>query len=188
MARRQHRAAAQLAKLRRPARHAQPAGRPRPRLRRLLERAIGPASCATPQTSRPGDRVRVTLAKGELDCEVRSSVDHHKGHRGHQGQARKRISFVSFVSFVVNSESAHDRHLHQGLRSARSPSSSRSSRSSKRATSPLEQSLALYERGVQLSRFCHARLEEAERRIEILNERGELKPAPATFADEPARD
>ena len=32
---------------------------------------------------------------------------------------------------------------------------------------------------MQLSRFCHARLEEAERRIEILNERGELKPAPA---------
>jgi len=29
----------------------------------------------------------------------------------------------------------------------------------------LEQSLALYERGVQLSRFCHARLEEAERLI-----------------------
>ena len=42
---------------------------------------------------------------------------------------------------------------------------------------PLEQSLALYERGVQLTRFCHARLEEAERRIEVLNERGELKPA-----------
>ena len=52
----------------------------------------------------------------------------------------------------------------------------------------LEQSLVLYERGVQLSRFCHARLEEAERRIEILNERGELKPAPSTFADEPQRD
>jgi exodeoxyribonuclease VII small subunit len=49
---------------------------------------------------------------------------------------------------------------------------------------PLEQSLALYERGVQLSRFCHAQLEEAERRIEILNERGELKPAPASFAAE----
>ena len=46
---------------------------------------------------------------------------------------------------------------------------------------PLETSLQLYERGVQLSRFCHARLEEAERRIEILNERGQLKPAPATF-------
>lgn len=40
----------------------------------------------------------------------------------------------------------------------------------------LDASLALYERGVQLSRFCHARLEDAERRIEILNERGELKP------------
>ena len=46
---------------------------------------------------------------------------------------------------------------------------------------PLEASLELYERGVQLSRFCHARLEEAERRIEILNERGELRPATAMF-------
>ena len=45
----------------------------------------------------------------------------------------------------------------------------------------LEQSLALYERGVQLSRFCHAQLEQAERRIEILNERGELKPAPGSL-------
>jgi exodeoxyribonuclease VII small subunit len=53
---------------------------------------------------------------------------------------------------------------------------------------PLEQSLVLYERGVQLSRFCHARLEEADRRIEILNERGELKPSPASFAaDDPER-
>ena len=48
---------------------------------------------------------------------------------------------------------------------------------------PLERSLELYERGVQLSRFCHARLEEAERRIEILDERGELRPAPASIAD-----
>ena len=46
---------------------------------------------------------------------------------------------------------------------------------------PLEQSLALYERGVQLSRFCHARLEDAERRIDVLNERGELKPAPPSL-------
>jgi exodeoxyribonuclease VII small subunit len=52
----------------------------------------------------------------------------------------------------------------------------------------LEQSLVLYERGVQLSRFCHARLEEAERRIEILNERGELKAAPdSLMSDEPGR-
>ena len=42
---------------------------------------------------------------------------------------------------------------------------------------PLEQSLQLFERGVQLSRFCHARLEEAEKRIEILNERGQLQDA-----------
>src|SRR5712692_4566772 len=52
---------------------------------------------------------------------------------------------------------------------------------------PLEKSLELYERGVQLSRFCHARLEDAERRIEILNERGELKPAPSSLSDEPDR-
>jgi exodeoxyribonuclease VII small subunit len=45
----------------------------------------------------------------------------------------------------------------------------------------LEASLQLYERGVHLSRFCHARLEEAERRIEILNERGQLRPAPPPF-------
>jgi len=53
---------------------------------------------------------------------------------------------------------------------------------------PLEQSLALYERGVQLSRFCHSRLEDAERRIEILSERGELRPAPASLSsDDPER-
>lgn len=49
---------------------------------------------------------------------------------------------------------------------------------------PLEQSLALYERGVQLSRFCHARLEDAEHRIELLSERGELKPAPAALSSD----
>ena len=46
----------------------------------------------------------------------------------------------------------------------------------------LEKSLALFERGVTLTRFCHAKLEEAERRIEILNERGEIKPASAALA------
>ena len=53
----------------------------------------------------------------------------------------------------------------------------------------LEKSLELYERGGQLSRFCHARLEEAERRIEILNERGEIKPAPPSLGQsEPGPD
>jgi exodeoxyribonuclease VII small subunit len=50
---------------------------------------------------------------------------------------------------------------------------------------PLEKSLELYERGVQLSRFCHAKLEAAERRIEILNERGEIHAAPPTLGREP---
>jgi exodeoxyribonuclease VII small subunit len=42
----------------------------------------------------------------------------------------------------------------------------------------LEQSLQLFERGVQLSRFCHTRLEDAERRVEIISETGERKAAP----------
>ncbi len=46
----------------------------------------------------------------------------------------------------------------------------------------LDKSLALFERGVELSRFCHAQLGEAQRRIEVLTDRGELKNA-ATLAD-----
>jgi exodeoxyribonuclease VII small subunit len=53
---------------------------------------------------------------------------------------------------------------------------------------PLERSLELFERGIALARFCHTRLEEAERRVELLTERGELKPAPASLgADDPAK-
>jgi exodeoxyribonuclease VII small subunit len=52
----------------------------------------------------------------------------------------------------------------------------------------LEKSMELYERGVQLSRFCHSKLEEAEARIEILTDRGEVKPAPASLGAEPAED
>ena len=51
----------------------------------------------------------------------------------------------------------------------------------------LEKSLELYERGVALSRYCHARLEEAERRIEILTDRGEVKPAPPGLVPERER-
>tara|TARA_Y100001960_G_scaffold319939_1_gene392007 strand:+ start:1000 stop:1257 length:258 start_codon:yes stop_codon:yes gene_type:complete len=47
----------------------------------------------------------------------------------------------------------------------------------------LEQSLENFERGVELSRYCHTRLEEAERRVEILTERGETRPAPKSIAD-----
>jgi len=49
---------------------------------------------------------------------------------------------------------------------------------------PLETSLQIYERGVQLSRFCHSSLEEAERRIEVLNERGGLTSAPAALTED----
>ena len=54
----------------------------------------------------------------------------------------------------------------------------------------LEQSLGLYERGVGLSRYCHGRLEEAERRIDVLGEKGDLQPAPPSLtagADEAGR-
>jgi exodeoxyribonuclease VII small subunit len=52
----------------------------------------------------------------------------------------------------------------------------------------LEKSMELYERGLQLSKFCHSTLEAAERRIEILNERGELKPAPSTLVTPDAKN
>jgi exodeoxyribonuclease VII small subunit len=44
----------------------------------------------------------------------------------------------------------------------------------------LDSALELFEEGVRLSRFCHTKLEQAERRVEILlkNESGELVPAP----------
>ncbi|MEX2272758.1 MAG: exodeoxyribonuclease VII small subunit [Vicinamibacterales bacterium] len=51
----------------------------------------------------------------------------------------------------------------------------------------LEKSLELYERGVALSRYCHTKLEEAERRIEILTDRGDLKPAPAGLVPDTER-
>lgn len=41
----------------------------------------------------------------------------------------------------------------------------------------LDTSLALFERGVSLSRYCHDQLGSAERRIEQLTERGDLRDA-----------
>ena len=46
---------------------------------------------------------------------------------------------------------------------------------------PLEQSLVLFERGVKLSRFCHDRLEDAEKRIQILTQSGGLRDATTAF-------
>ena len=43
---------------------------------------------------------------------------------------------------------------------------------------PLEESLVLYEEGIRLSRLCHAKLEEAEGKIELLlkDARGDARP------------
>ena len=46
---------------------------------------------------------------------------------------------------------------------------------------PLEQSLALFERGVKLSRYCHDRLEAAEQRIQVLTQSGALRDETAAF-------
>jgi exodeoxyribonuclease VII small subunit len=45
---------------------------------------------------------------------------------------------------------------------------------------PLEQSLKLFEEGIKLSRICNRRLENAERRVEILlkDEAGKLVAQP----------
>lgn len=50
---------------------------------------------------------------------------------------------------------------------------------------PLEQALATFERGVRLSRLGGARLDEAERRIEVLLRDGRTQPLPS---DESALD
>jgi exodeoxyribonuclease VII small subunit len=47
---------------------------------------------------------------------------------------------------------------------------------------PLDKSLAHFERGVTLSKYCHDQLGAAQRRIELLTERGDLKDA-AHLAD-----
>ena len=45
---------------------------------------------------------------------------------------------------------------------------------------PLEESLKLFEEGIRLSRFCNLKLDEAEKRVEILlkDKDGVLKPEP----------
>jgi len=42
---------------------------------------------------------------------------------------------------------------------------------------PLDKSLALFERGISLSRYCHDQLGSAERRIEQLTDRGDVRDA-----------
>jgi exodeoxyribonuclease VII small subunit len=51
---------------------------------------------------------------------------------------------------------------------------------------PLDKSLEVFEEGIKLSRWCIKKLEEAERKVEILlkTEAGELEVKPLDFAEE----
>jgi exodeoxyribonuclease VII small subunit len=53
---------------------------------------------------------------------------------------------------------------------------------------PLEESLKLFEDGVRLSRECQERLNQAERRIEVLLRDGEGRPVLGAFDEEDAGD
>jgi len=48
---------------------------------------------------------------------------------------------------------------------------------------PLEQSLKMFEEGIKLSRICNKRLEEAERRVEVL-----LKDKAGTIVAQPFQE
>ena len=54
-------------------------------------------------------------------------------------------------------------------------------RSLEQGDQPLEQSLALFERGVTLSRFCHEKLTDAEKRIQVLTQTGGLRDETGAF-------
>lgn len=49
----------------------------------------------------------------------------------------------------------------------------------------LEKSLALFEEGIKLVRFCSAKLEEAKKKVEILVKKGD-KMVPEPFSEEDA--
>jgi exodeoxyribonuclease VII small subunit len=53
---------------------------------------------------------------------------------------------------------------------------------------PLEESLKLFEDGVRLSRECQERLNQAERRIEVLLRDGEGRPVLGAFGQEDEND
>jgi len=48
----------------------------------------------------------------------------------------------------------------------------------------LDSALQLFEEGIKLSRFCHTRLEEAERRVEILLKSSSGQPRAVPFESE----
>jgi exodeoxyribonuclease VII small subunit len=48
----------------------------------------------------------------------------------------------------------------------------------------LDSALELFEEGIKLSRFCHTKLEQAERRVEILLKDGSSQPRAMPFEPE----
>jgi exodeoxyribonuclease VII small subunit len=48
----------------------------------------------------------------------------------------------------------------------------------------LDSALQLFEEGIKLSRFCHTKLEEAERRVEILVKNSSGQPRAIAFESE----
>ena len=112
-----------------------------------------------------GDAVRVTLGEGEIACEVTRVEPDTPIMTGPLIQATSIPPEIAMET-IKDFEAAlvRTRIIVKRLEDG---------------DLTLESSLALYERGVELSRFCHSRLEQAERRIEILNERGDLEARPA---------
>ena len=51
---------------------------------------------------------------------------------------------------------------------------------------PLDESLQLFEQGIKLSRFCHQRLEEVEKKIELILADAKGQPVTEPFQDEEA--
>ena len=49
---------------------------------------------------------------------------------------------------------------------------------------PLDESLRLFEEGIRLSRFCHQRLEEVEKKIELILADAKGQPVTEPFEDE----
>lgn len=49
---------------------------------------------------------------------------------------------------------------------------------------PLDESLQLFEEGIKLSRFCHQRLEEVEKKIELILADARGQPVTEPFEDE----
>jgi len=53
---------------------------------------------------------------------------------------------------------------------------------------PLDESLQLFEEGIRLSRFCHQRLEEVEKKIELILADAKGQPVTEPFEDDEADD